>query len=374
MGQHYYVRKRSGGGYVVTDDPTAYVGGEAASLALGVGGLLVGGLVALNSGVDNWIARLNNEAEVRHHAVAFRDLEKSAAGDSGQAYLAAAAFVDRYPEDPRGYATLANAAVGLGRPEDALDAVDRASEKRVVSKAGAAALRLPAFIALEDMRSALEEAQVLCDAGERPAWRFGLLARAQILLWLGDLDQALRDVSAALGEEPSDRAYELRGDVSWARGDLDGAAGDYRIAVRLGADSAAVAKYNAVKLASGHPESVLDPTKFMPRAKATPPVRKRTAIVVRRVLQMGGGGSKYKFWFDGERRSDLAGGAVDTIQTQAGEHELRVGWGPMQSGPLTIDLADMETVEVECGEVKGSFGLGKLVIRRTGSEGAPFKP
>ena len=71
--------------------------------------------------------------------------------------------------------------------------------------------------------------------------------RARALLWLGDLDQALSDADTFASLEPGE-AYAVRGDVFWARGDLQRAESDYRLCLRLRPDDPKISS----KLASVH--------------------------------------------------------------------------------------------------------------------------
>jgi pentatricopeptide repeat protein len=371
-GSSFYVSKSSGGGYWVTDDAAAFYSGQAAgALASGVGTILASGFGAAIAFQKDWADR----RRMHEFEQAVEELERVASSaDWRQTYLLSTEFVRRHAAEPFGYAMRAEASCNLGRPDEALQIINEMETRGLAAGDSLAALRLVAHLAREDVRSALREAQGLADSPDKAARRFGLIARSRVLLWLGDLDQSLRDADAAAAEEPSEVSYGVRGDVHWARGELDKAAADYSFALRLSPDREVHEKRAAVYEALGQANEAAADREAVRRSAPPPPkVRTQATILIRRVRQTQGGGGRYTVWFDGDQSGSLAGGETLSLEVSPGRHSGYVSWGPVKSDPVTFQAAGGQDVLLECGEVKGSFGLGKFVLREPTTADKPFK-
>jgi hypothetical protein len=195
------------------------------------------------------------------------------------------------------------------------------------------------------------------------------------MLWIGDLDQARNDADAALREEPSEIAYEVRGDIRWARDELDLAAKDYAFALRLDPNDDLAAKLHAVQALRDVGRGGA-PTAPQPTSRSSgqaPAAEAPAAVLVRRVRQKQGGGGRYRLWIDGGECGSLAGGEEAEVRVSPGRHAAQVGWGPIKSELVDVDVRPGETLMLECGEIPGSFGMGKFVVREPRSGGKPFK-
>ena len=99
-----------------------------------------------------------------------------------------------------------------------------------------------------------------------------------------------------------------------------------------------------------------------------------------RVSQQIGGGYDYKVFVDGIRRSKIHGSETIRLDLAPGQHTIQVCWALFKSDVLALDVRNGHYEGLICGEVTGSFGLGRLVIRSSNGDplslsdvGKPFR-
>jgi tetratricopeptide (TPR) repeat protein len=217
----YRVDKTPGGGYWVTET-------DAAGLIVGAVGAVAGAAIGAALGAAS------GQVDFRKAEQAMAAIRSAAdSEDWSLAYELAQKYVRHYPTFKAGYEALADAAMNLeGLPVPERLEVAKLAETHGVNRGLVLALRAMVYFDAKAMPDLLREANslVTCE-GEYKA--VGHCWRAQALLWLGDLDQALADANVAASLMPSAGCYMIRADVSWATGDLAKAAADYSMAVRL---------------------------------------------------------------------------------------------------------------------------------------------
>jgi tetratricopeptide (TPR) repeat protein len=220
----YRVVKTPGGGYWVSEtDAAGLVAGAVGSAA----GMAIGG--ALGAAV-----RAASQFNYRRAEQAMAAIQRAAnAEEWALAYELAKQYVRHYPNEKVGYEALTDAAQNVDAlpPRERLE-VARLVETQGIPRQDVAALRALAYLESKDMANLLGEGNFLvtCEGDHKI---LGHGARAKALLWLGDLDQALTETDAAVSMMPSSMTYGLRANVRWARGDLEKAAADFGLALRL---------------------------------------------------------------------------------------------------------------------------------------------
>jgi len=125
------------------------------------------------------------------------------------------------------------------------------------------------------------------------------------------------------------------------------------------------------------------PTSPPPPPKVYEPILKATAstgFTLTRVSQQMGGGGKYGVFIDGTQISKIHSSETIRLDLSPGRHTIQLRWGPFKSEMLTFNVQGGHCEDLICGEVPGSFGLGKAVIRASNGallslsdEGKPFK-
>lgn len=80
---------------------------------------------------------------------------------------------------------------------------------------------------------AIQEYTILAQVADPELRQSALLGRARILRQIGDLDQALDDINAAIAVLPDETAYAARGHARRDMDDLENAVKDYSHAVKL---------------------------------------------------------------------------------------------------------------------------------------------
>jgi tetratricopeptide (TPR) repeat protein len=226
----YQVDRTPGGGYWVrrADGTDAVV--EAGFRA---GGAAVGALAGLAlAGISNSIRSYRERSEAQLYSETAQSLRLAIdAQDWHRLSALGNEVIMLFETEPLGYEALAMALIGLGDPDGALEATERAEEH-----GGDAVhfLRASAFLAKEDMTHAIREcSRLIEDRDFRPD---GFEMRAKAFLWIGDLEQALEDATQAISARPTADAYSLRGDIRWASGHLGEAISDFTRASKLDPD------------------------------------------------------------------------------------------------------------------------------------------
>jgi tetratricopeptide (TPR) repeat protein len=373
----YHVAKTTSGGYWVTDDyseSVAVSAGVATGSALGEA--IGQGLVGIGSLRRQWADR-RRAAELERAAS-----EMDTAGDAddwSRVYLLATDLCRRQPDEALGHLALAAAACKLGRPEEALRLAEQMASAEMAEPEILKLIRSQAYVAAGDTASLIREVRGLIDSRDPDLRQFALSARAHAMLWLGDLDQALRDADSAVSDNPTELAYELRGDVRWARGEVSKAEADYAFALRLAPnDEVIAAKKAAVAGASAGPAgrtSVADsapPKVTSPRPPATTDTEPNTAtLTVRRVHQKKDLGGAFKLMVDCSEQASLADGGMCQLTLSPGNHDVQIQWGPRKSNQLELNLRPGAQVVLECGLLPG-FMMMPLVIREAGTGDKEF--
>ncbi len=369
----YHVTKTSNGGYWVTDSVAEdmVVGGMNAV------GSVLGGLVG---GIVEAVASGRLKAANEQYRQEVVQLSHLAGAEQWHAlFIASSEFVRRHPNEIHGYDALALALLELRRPDEVLEVVRSMADRNVASADELARYRAAAFIQTSEMPSVLREVGTLVDNPSSEVRAFGLAARAQAMLWLGDLDQALADSSRAITESPDANNYVVRGDVHWARDELDDAARDYGYALRLEPD---VDDWNAKldaldSIRSGDQTGPGRATS--PDAKETRAATGTIAIMLVRQRATGvDGGVSFGFKtaiflkVDGHEVAELGAGETFQMEVEPGEHSVQVRSKRMTSEGLNVYLDPATSVMLECGYVT-SFMMRRLVVREYGDSSPPFE-
>ena len=373
----FRVVKTSDGGYWVSNNPAeAEMAGVASAVASGVGSVIGEGLAALLQYSMSRDAR----RRAKELGQGVDEIQRaSTAGDWGRVYLVGTDLVRRHPDQSTGYAALAWAACYLGRPDEALRVTEQAPDPGTAEREELACIRLYAYMLKENVAAIIREVRPLMSSEDSDVRQAALLARTRAMLWLGDLDQALRDAGAAVTDDPNEVTYGLRGDVRWARKELSEALADYTFALRLTPDDADLHdKRAAVHEALGNTTNASEDAASARRlgstsAQATAGVV--ATVTVRRVHhQKKDLGGPFKLWVDDAERTSLPDGGTEELHLAAGPHVLQLHWGPRKSDPLHLSVRQGEHVLLECGLVPGRLGMLGLVLREAGSGGKPFCP
>ncbi|WP_127501995.1 tetratricopeptide repeat protein [Actinoplanes solisilvae] len=202
----------------------AIVGGAATAAGWLVGSAISGLRTAARNSSDRSLMR----------AVAALE-EASQSDDDGHFLAQATSFVDRYPNIADGHAALADARQRTGRFDGALDAVERA-EQLGLDETMVHMLRADIFDDANKPGKSIQEYTIIAQSPSPEIRQRALLGRARILRQIGDVDQALTDVNAAIAVLPDETAYAMRGHVHRDLDDLENASKDYGHAVRLAPD------------------------------------------------------------------------------------------------------------------------------------------
>ncbi len=97
-----------------------------------------------------------------------------------------------------------------------------------------------------------------------------------------------------------------------------------------------------------------------------------SGLVLKRVAQKVGGGSSLNVLVDGEQIATLSSRATIRLNLTPGRHSVQISWWRFKSDNYQFNIGAGTFTELVCGEVKGSGGLGKIVIR--GSAGNALSP
>lgn len=226
----YRVSRMPGGSHVGYETS---LGDQAALGVADAAGWLAG------SGIDGLaaLARRSNDRKLER---AISELLAASESDDVERFHALAFdFARRYPTQEYGYATLAEALQRKGDYASAIASVDRAAELGL-GAAECHMLRADIYDDANDTGKAIQEFTLLAqtpEAGENPELRqMCLVARAGLLLRIGDLDQALQDTNQAISILPEASAYFIRGHVYRRKEELGKAVEDYTRAIQLKSD------------------------------------------------------------------------------------------------------------------------------------------
>ncbi len=142
----------------------------------------------------------------------------------------ATTFSQKYRQEPYGPTCLSVALAGKGQYNDALAAVDKAVQLGLDPLEGTI-FRINIYKRKGDTAKLLKEYTILTQDSERR--QDGYFGRAQMLMEIGDLDQALVDAHQVISLSPDVFGYCLRGDIYRAQGQQEKAIEDYTRAIRL---------------------------------------------------------------------------------------------------------------------------------------------
>ena len=218
MPMYQVVRTPGGGAWVRETDAVQVGAGVVADAA-------VGGAIA----AARFVAQKVN---YRKHDQAWSAILKAQKdGDMALMYELSKEFARHYPQEQGGWGALTFASTGLELPLDEALEVARMLDEHG-ERGSAACVRATAYLLREDVASALPECNTLvgCEGEDKV---YGHLFRARVMLWLGDLDQALNDATTAVAMLPDEDSYSMRAEVFWVRGDLARAVADYTASLRL---------------------------------------------------------------------------------------------------------------------------------------------
>jgi tetratricopeptide (TPR) repeat protein len=207
---------------------------EAAGAVVGGAASAAGWLIG--SGISGLTTLARNSKDRRLIRAAAALEEASDAPDDDRFLELAADFTDRYPKLADGFAYLSQALQRKGQYDRAINAVDDA-EQLGLDETAAHALRADIYDDAEMTGKAIQEYTIVSNsqiAKDHPEIRVGsILGRANLMLRIGDLDQAIRDADEAVSIMPIESSYFIRGHVHRRRGDLQKALDDYSRAIQL---------------------------------------------------------------------------------------------------------------------------------------------
>ncbi len=195
---------------------------------------------AIGAGIDG-LAGLARQAKDRRLQNTVEAMRQAADSGENDLFLSLSTdFVHRYPSIPLGHAAHADALTRAGQHKSALRAIDHAIELGLDETEGRM-IRVDIYDELGMTAKAIQECTILADsdvARSNPEIRIMMiLGRAQQLMRIGDLDQALRDSNDAVGVMPDPSAYAMRGHVYQEMGKLEKCLEDYSRSVQLEPDN-----------------------------------------------------------------------------------------------------------------------------------------
>lgn len=224
----YQVTRTPAGGYWIRQ-------ADGIDLAAGAVGAAAG--TALGTGI-NAVRRHRAQVNYKNYNAAFDALMAAMQGDDRDYVVELAnEFIRHYPHDENGYIGLLDGIRENPRisPQEELRLANAAGA-HVEEPMYASITRCDAYLRLEDMGHLMQEANVVVSMGDPQLAAVGLRYRAQALLWLGDLNQAMNDANTSLSRLPKPSTYALRGDIYWALGNTDQAISEYSMAIALDPD------------------------------------------------------------------------------------------------------------------------------------------
>lgn len=211
-------------------------------------GTAIGWALSAGAGGVGMVARSVRERKAQRLLVEFESATEAA--DGGRMLRAADEMVRRWPSEDYGYELRARALVVLERSAEAVAALDRAVQLGM-DPSEANVGRAAAYEVGGQTGKAIQEYTALVNHPESAEARaVGLLGRAQCLLELDDLDQALNDVNQAIATQPSEEAYFARAVIHSLRGDDEQCLADMGRAIRLAPDNLDLREARADKLES----------------------------------------------------------------------------------------------------------------------------
>jgi len=145
----------------------------------------------------------------------------------------ATAFMQKYRQEAAGPALMSVALAGKKQYNEALASVDKAVQLGL-PPSDATDFRIDIYMQSGDTAKLLKEFSSLTQNSQRSYEAY--LGRANVLLDLGDYDQALADASQAIALSPDPMSYCIRGHIYRAQGQLEKAVEDYSRAIRLEPD------------------------------------------------------------------------------------------------------------------------------------------
>jgi tetratricopeptide (TPR) repeat protein len=219
----YRVSPSSGGSYTARETDAV----EGAALgAAGLFGSLIGASVRAG-------AKMNQDRQDRRMAEALAAMDAAGENDDFDRLLSLATdFERRYPQNPSGAAYASMALSKLSRCDEALAAVNRSAQLGL-DQEEANVLRANIYFLKSDLGKAIKTFSTLTAAQSTDGRFHGYFGRARALLQLGDLDQALRDINAAITICPDEQGYCIRGDIYVERKQPEQAIEAYTLADRL---------------------------------------------------------------------------------------------------------------------------------------------
>jgi hypothetical protein len=228
----------------------------------------------------------------------------------------------------------------------------------------------------KDMANLLGQANLLAAETDPVARATGLRLRAEALLWLGDLSQALADANAAVQLAPKSSTYEARADVLWASGDLGGATTDYSRASLLRPKSADVLEkrasvYEALgngELAKADRRSArllrgggIDREQLEREAQSTG----LGGVILTRVSQVVYRNSNLDVLVDGAKVAQLQGGSTASLDLRPGPHTIQFTNQLMKSEIFPVHVQPGVYTDMNCGLVAGWL-TNKVMLREPG--------
>ncbi len=225
MTDRYRVTRSMRGGYSVRETDLVE---DVAVGAAGVAESIIGASI-------NGIGALASQSKDRKMAKSVDVMTDVMIEDAQREYFdhllkIATAFSRNYRQEPCGPACLSVALAGKGQYNDALAAVDKAVQLGLDSLEGTI-FRINIYKRKGDTAKLLQEYTILTQDSER--CQDGYFGRAQMLMEIGDFDQALADAHQVISLSPDVFGYCLRGDIYRAQGQQGKAVEDYTRAIRL---------------------------------------------------------------------------------------------------------------------------------------------
>jgi tetratricopeptide (TPR) repeat protein len=368
---NYYVSKTPGGGYWVTEDAAEagiYAAGNVAGAAIGSA---IGGVLGAAAGVAGQV----NYRRQQHAAAAVEQ-----AGEREEwalVYELTKRYLKHYPNDRNAWDAMARAACFL--PD--LPAAERLRVASLVEKRGAerwAATMLRGFVYRDakDMANLLGEANLLVAETDPVARATGFRLRAEALLWLGDLSQALADANAAVQLAPKASTYEARADVLWASGDLGGATTDYSRASLLRPKSADVLEKRAcVYEALGNGELAQADRRSARLLRGGGVDREQLereaqssglgGVILTRVSQVVYRKANLDVLVDGAKVAQLLAGSTASLDLPPGPHTIQFTNQLMKSETFQVLVQPGVYTDMKCGLVAGWL-TNKVTLRGPG--------
>ncbi len=210
-----------GGGYTLRETDLVE---DVAVGAAGVAGSIIGASI-------NGIGALARHSKDRKMVEALDAMmEVAQREDIDHLLKIATTFSQKYKQEPYGPAFLSIALAGKGQYNDALAAVDKAGQLGLDSLESTI-FRINIYKRKGDTAKLLQEYTILTQDSERR--QDGYFGRAQMLMEIGDFDQALADAHQVISLSPDVFGYCLRGDIYRAQGQQEKAVEDYTRAIRL---------------------------------------------------------------------------------------------------------------------------------------------